>query len=142
MQRRFVTCFRDVATHVIAVYRTHHSATQTVFVVPSLLLIIKHKQMCVLKAQQSFWQCTSVFTTTSPRFFWILLTQWNAGCKTLNNDHYVYTYYHRLSDLYVLLLYDTISVNFSHFFPIFMRGVKKILYELNSSDIIRSETLS
>ena len=22
-----------------------------------------------------------------------LLTQWNAGCKTLNNDHYDYKYY-------------------------------------------------
>ena len=24
-----------------------------------------------------------------------LLTQWNAGCKTLDNDHYVYAY-HRI----------------------------------------------
>ena len=49
-----------------------------------------------------------------------LLTQWNAaGCKTLNYDHYVYTYYQRLSAFRVLL-YDwlyNISTSFSHFFP-------------------------
>ena len=50
-----------------------------------------------------------------------MLTQWNAaGCKTLNNDHYVYTYYQRLSAFRVLLLCDwlyKVSVSFSHFFP-------------------------
>ena len=48
-----------------------------------------------------------------------LLTQWNAGCKTLNNDHYQYTYYERLSAFHVLLIYDwlyQISISFSHFF--------------------------
>ena len=34
-----------------------------------------------------------------------LLTQWNAGCKTLNNDHYDNTYYQRLSACHVFLLY-------------------------------------
>jgi len=43
-----------------------------------------------------------------------------SGCKTLNNDHYIYTYYQRLSAFRVLLLYDwlyKISVSFSHLFP-------------------------
>jgi len=30
MQRRFVTCFRNIATHIIALPRTLHSSNQTV----------------------------------------------------------------------------------------------------------------
>ena len=69
-----------------------------------------------------------------------LLTQWNAGCKTLNNDHYDYTYYQRLSAFHVLLLYDRLhQISFQG--NVHMRR-KETFNELNSSNIIRSETLS
>ena len=54
------------------------------------------------KLNNRFWQCNSIFTTTPSRYLykkssWYirseLLTQWNAGCKTLNNDHYDNTYF-------------------------------------------------
>ena len=111
---RFVTCVRNIATQVIAMSNALHSSNQTVFVVLSLLLIIKH-------TKKSFWKLTNrfddlmVFFSTMSRgscgksSLYIpseLLTQWNEGCKTLNKGHYVYTFYQRLSVFHVLFLYD------------------------------------
>ena len=49
-----------------------------------------------------------------------LLTQWNAWCKTLNNDHYDNKYLLSGTAFHVRLLYDwlyQISASFSHFLP-------------------------
>ena len=67
---RFVTCVRNIATQVIAMSNALHSSNQTVFVVLSLLLIIKHKQIFVLKAYQSFWWFNGVLFHNVPRFLW------------------------------------------------------------------------
>ena len=38
-----------------------------------------------------------------------LLTQWNAGCKTLNYDHYDYTYYQGLLFMFFSFMIDYIK---------------------------------
>ena len=97
MRRRFVTCFRDVATHVIVVSRMLHSSNQH-FLCGSEL-IVDHKT----QTKDRFESLKIIFLPKVPRstrksslhyLLSELLTQWNAaGCITLNNEHYVYTYY-------------------------------------------------
>ena len=126
------------------------------FVVLSWLLIIKHKQM-------RFESLTIVvddvigFLPQRPRgtrksslhnVLSELWTQRNvAGCKTLNNDHYVYTctYYQR--QLFVFFSFMTDYLNFRLALAISFQGnvhtwLEETFNELNSSDIIRFETLS
>ena len=65
MQKRFDTCFRNVATDTIAMSRMLHSSNQNVLCGSEL--IVDHKtQTNVSKAKQSF--LTVFFTTTAPRY--------------------------------------------------------------------------
>ena len=75
-----------------------------------------------------------------------LLTQWTAGCKTLNNVHCDYTYYQGLLLVFFSFMVDYIKFRLA--LAIFFqgnfhtRGAKKLLYELNSSNIIRFKIFS
>ena len=116
MQRWFVTCFRDVGTHVIVVFRMLHSSNQHFLCAPEL--IVDHKTQTNVRFKSLTIVVDYVIGFIPQRrrgtrksslhnLLSELLTQWNAaGCKTLNNDHYVYTYYQGLSAFRVLLLYD------------------------------------
>ena len=121
MQRRFVTCYYDVATRIIAVSRTFHSSIQNVFCGTVLIFLSLNTNKCSFwKLNNRFYKCfyhnaPEVLVENRAYILSELLTQGNTGCKTLNNDHYDYTYYQRLSASHVLLLYQ-ISVSFSHFF--------------------------
>ena len=113
MQRRFVTCFRDIVTHIIAVPRTLHSTFFVLFC--GTEFIVDHKTQTNVRFELNtrvddvivFYHNTPEVLVESRAYIHSeLLTQWNAGCKTLNNDHYDNTYYQRLSAFHVLLLYD------------------------------------
>ena len=148
MQRRFVTCFRDIATLIIAVSRSFHSSNQNVFLCGTKLVVYhKHKQMFVWKLNNGYWRCNSEVLVESWAYIRSeLLTQWNAGCKTLNNDHYQYTYYQRLfcfscsSPLWFDYIIFRLALAISCKDNFHMWRV--VLIKLNSSDIILSETLS
>ena len=77
-----------------------------------------------------------------------MLTQWNAaGCQTLNNDHYIYTYCQRLSAFLLFFSFMIDYITFQLALAISFQGNmhtrrEETFNELNSSDIIRSETLS
>ena len=87
MNRRCVTCFRDVAIHIIAVSRRLHSSNQYAF------LVEKYRKCSFWKLSNRFWRWNIVVsrrqrcTCTKPDTFWSVLTQRNAGWKNWNNDH-------------------------------------------------------
>ena len=99
------------------------------FVLLSKFFLSLNTNNCLFwKLNNSCWGCNKCFHHNASEVLvesraYIrseLLTQCNAGCKTLNKDHYDYTYYQRLSAFHVLFLYGwlyQISVSFSHFFP-------------------------
>ena len=95
--KRFVTCFRDVATHVIVVSRTLRSSnqhflcgtelivdhkTQTNDRFESLTIVVDNVIYCLLQRPRGTRK-SSLHKLLSE-----LLIQWNAaGSKTLNYDH-------------------------------------------------------
>ena len=78
MNRRFVTCFCDVAIHIIAVSRMINSSNHNAFMVK------KYRKWSFWKLSNRFWWCNIVLsrrprcTCTKPntvlRPFWIVLT--------------------------------------------------------------------
>ena len=64
MNRLFVTCFRDVTIHIIAVSRTLHSSNQNAFMVK------KYRKRFVFKAKQLFLTMQYSVTTTSPLYLY------------------------------------------------------------------------
>ena len=108
MNRRFVTCFRDVTIHIIAVSRRLNSSNQYAFMVK------KYRKCSFWKLSNCFWRCNIVLPRRprctlykaghGPRTFWIVLTQRNAGWKTWNND------YQRLLAIYIPLMTDYINI--------------------------------
>ena len=150
MLRQFVTCFRDVATHIIAMSRTLHSSSQHFLCGSELIVDHKTQTNAFWKLNNRCWRCYRFFTTTSSLHNVLseLWTQRNvAGCKTLNNDHYVYTctYYQR--QLFVFFSFMTDYLNFRLALAISFQGnvhtwLEETFNELNSSDMIRFETLS
>ena len=142
-QRRFVTCFRNVATRIIAVSRTFHSSNQNVFCGTDLIvyhltqttirfesLTIVFDDVIVFSPQHLQGTCRK----SSLHMFWIVNTM-ECRMQNLNNDHYDYTYYQRLSVfMFFSFMIDYIKFRFLSK-AIFTCGVKKLLYELNSSNI-------
>ena len=127
-QIRFKTCLQqkynaetvchllcDVTIRIIAVSTTFHSSNQNIFC--GTELIVYHLTQTTVRFERLtivvddvivFYHNASEILIVESRAYIRseLLTQWNAGCTTLNNDHYDYTYYERLSAFHVLLLYD------------------------------------
>ena len=108
MNRRFVTCFRDVAIHTNTVSRRLHSSNQYAFMVK------KYRKCLFWKPRNCFWRynivlsrrpsCTCTTPDTVSQTFWIVLKQQNAGWKTWNNDH------QRKLAMYIPLMIDYINI--------------------------------
>ena len=64
MERRFVTCFRDVATHVIVMSRTLHSLNQNVLCGSEL--VVDHKTQTNVR----FESVTIIFDDVIVLFFY------------------------------------------------------------------------
>ena len=89
MNRRFVTCFRDVAIHILAVSRRPHYSNQYAF------MDKKYTKSSFLKLSNRFWRCNILLSRrprctctkpdTVPRTCWIVLRQRNAEWKPWNN---------------------------------------------------------
>ena len=81
------------------------------------------------KLNNRFWRCSSVLPqrpqgTCRKLSLTYSITQWNAGCKTLNNDHYDCTYYQRLSAFMSFsLMIDYMYLKFLSK-AIFKRGIR------------------
>ena len=81
------------------------------------------------KLNNRFWRCSSVLPqrpqgTCRKLSLTYSIKQWNAGCKTLNNDHYDCTYYQRLSAFMSFsLMIDYMYLKFLSK-AIFKRGIR------------------
>ena len=62
INRRFVTCFRDVAIHIIAVSRTLHSSNHNAFVVK------KYRKWSFWELSNRFWRCNIVLSRRPPLY--------------------------------------------------------------------------
>ena len=64
MNRRFVTCFRDVAIHLIAVSRTLHSSNHNAFMVK------KYRKWSFWELSNRFWRCNIVLSRRPPLYLY------------------------------------------------------------------------
>ena len=102
MHRQFVTCFRDVAIHIIIVSLSpcwQRFILRTTMLLWFSVLVKKYIKCSLWNLNNCFWRynrvlsqsshCTWTKLDTGLWTFWIVMTQLNTGCKTWNNDHHV-----------------------------------------------------
>ena len=78
MNRRCVTCFRDVAIHIIAVSRTLHSSNHNAFMVKL------YRKWSFWELSNRFWRCNIVLSRRPPLY---LYTAGHGPTDFLNCDN-------------------------------------------------------
>ena len=127
MKRRCVTCFRDLAIHIIAVSRTLHSSNHNAFMVK------KYRKWSFWELSNRFWRCNIVLSRRPPLY---LYTAGHGPTDFINCDNSGMQMKNLKLWSSETACHDYINLHLYAFLymAIFTHGMEKRLNELNFSN--------